>query len=95
MTTVSIRTLSRETARILDEIESHRRGVIVTRNGQEVARIVPLSPLERAFRAQLVAQGVDPDSPPLPPPVPLTRAPRVPLGHKTASDHLHEDRDQS
>jgi len=86
-----MRTLSRETARVLDELPSESTGVIVTRDGIPVARITPISAIERELYERLAARGVDINNPP---PVDPTwhPAPAVAPGEKTASDYLMEDR---
>lgn len=61
--TVSVRRLQRETSAVLHEIEAQRRSVIVTRDGEEIAKIVPLSPAERLWRAWVRESGGDPDDP--------------------------------
>lgn len=48
---------------MLQEIEAERRPVIVTRDGEEIAKIVPLSPAERLWRAWVRENGGDPDDP--------------------------------
>ncbi|MGC4175611.1 type II toxin-antitoxin system Phd/YefM family antitoxin [Demequina sp.] len=91
MATITMRTLSRETAKVLDELPSATSGVVVTRDGVPVARISPLSAFEQAMYAELIAQGVDPFTPPPLDPnwEPL---PRVAPGQKSVSDYLMEDR---
>jgi len=61
--TITARTLARETSRVLDSLAQHPRGLIVSRGGAEVAKLVPLSPVEVAWRASMVAAGQDPDGP--------------------------------
>jgi prevent-host-death family protein len=61
--TVSVRQLQRETSAVLHEIEAQHRSIIVTRNGEEIAKIVPLSPAERLWRAWVRENGGDPDDP--------------------------------
>jgi len=61
--TVTVRRLQRETSAVLREIESGAGPVIVTRGGEEVARIVPLSPAERLWRKWVREMGGDPDDP--------------------------------
>jgi len=91
MATITMRTLSRETARVLDELPGDTAGVVVTRDGVPVARISPLSAFEQAMYTELIAQGIDPFNPPPVDPT-LKRAPAVAPGAKTASDYLMEDR---
>jgi antitoxin (DNA-binding transcriptional repressor) of toxin-antitoxin stability system len=61
--TITARTLARETSRVLDSLAQHPRGLIVSRGGAEVAKLVPLSPVEVAWRASMVGAGHDPDAP--------------------------------
>ena len=61
--TITARTLARETSRVLDSLSRHPRGLIVSRGGAEVAKLVPLSPVEVAWRASMVEAGYDPDAP--------------------------------
>jgi prevent-host-death family protein len=61
--TVTVRRLQRETPAVLREVESGGASVIVTRGGEEVARIVPLSPTERLWRRWVRDMGGDPDDP--------------------------------
>lgn len=61
--TITARTLARETSRVLDSLAQHPRGLIVSRGGAEVAKLVPLSPVEVAWRASMVEAGHDPDAP--------------------------------
>jgi antitoxin (DNA-binding transcriptional repressor) of toxin-antitoxin stability system len=61
--TITARTLARETSRVLDSLAQHPRGLIVSRGGAEIAKLVPLSPVEAAWRASMVAAGHDPDAP--------------------------------
>jgi antitoxin (DNA-binding transcriptional repressor) of toxin-antitoxin stability system len=61
--TITARTLARETSRVLDSLAEHPRGLIVSRGGAEVAKLVPLSPVEVAWRASMVEAGHDPDAP--------------------------------
>ena len=91
MATITMRTLSRETARVLDELPSDVGGVVVTRDGVPVARLSPLSVFEQAMYAELIAQGVDPFTPPPIDPN-WQPAPAVAPGEKSASDYLMEDR---
>lgn len=58
-----MRRLQRETPAVLREVESGAESVIVTRGGEEVARIVPLSPAERLWRTWVREAGGDPDDP--------------------------------
>lgn|GEM_PF-1930498 len=91
MSTITMRTLSRETARVLDELPAAVHGVIITRDGIPVARLTPVSAVERELYERLAAQGVDIDNPPPIDPR-WKRAPAVAPGEKTASDYLAEDR---
>jgi antitoxin (DNA-binding transcriptional repressor) of toxin-antitoxin stability system len=86
-----MRTLSRETAKVLDYLPAETSGVIVTRDGRPVARISPLSVFEQAMYQELIAQGVDPFNPPRIDPT-WQPAPPVAPGEKSASDYLMEDR---
>ncbi len=61
--TITARTLARETSRVLDSLAQHPEGLIVSRGGAEVAKLVPLSPVEAAWRASMVEAGHDPDVP--------------------------------
>lgn len=61
--TITARTLARETSRVLDSLAQHPRGLIVSRGGAEIAKLVPLSPVEVAWRASMVEAGHDPDAP--------------------------------
>ena len=63
MTTITTRQLARDTAAVLSGLKGHPDGVIVTRDGEEIARLVPLSSVERAWRNDLRSRGVDPDAP--------------------------------
>ncbi len=91
MSTITMRTLSRETARVLDELPGEVSGVVVTRDGVPVARLTPISVVERDLYARLAAHGVDIDNPP-PIDPDWKRAPAVAPGEKTVSDYLAEDR---
>jgi len=62
-TTVTVRRLQRETPAVLREVEELAQPVIVTRDGEEVARIVPFSPAERLWRSWVREAGGDPDDP--------------------------------
>ena len=55
--TITARTLARETSRVLDSLAEHPRGLIVSRGGAEIAKLVPLSPVEIAWRASMVEAG--------------------------------------
>ncbi|PKQ25561.1 MAG: hypothetical protein CVT64_09070 [Actinobacteria bacterium HGW-Actinobacteria-4] len=46
---------------ILEQLAAHPDGIVVSYEGSDVARIVPLSPEERAWRDALLAEGTDPD----------------------------------
>ncbi len=92
MTTITMRTLSRETARVLDEIRDTGTRVVVTREGEEVAVLTPMSPVERALRQRLREQGMDPDVPPTPR-TDLARFPAQKADEKSPFDHLMEERD--
>lgn len=63
MTTITARQLARDTSAVLSGLGGHPDGVIVTRDGEEIARLVPLSAVERAWRNDLRSRGVDPDAP--------------------------------
>lgn len=91
MTTITMRVLSRETAKVLDELPGKTSGVVVTRDGIPVARLTPISTIERELYARLLERGVDIDNPPPIDPA-IRRAPAVAPGEKTASDYLMEDR---
>lgn len=92
MTTITIRTLSRETARVADELVSTGDPISVSRDGVEIFWLVPMSPVERKFRANLLALGIDPDVPPEPRDD-LELLPPTPPGEKSAFDYLMEERD--
>jgi antitoxin (DNA-binding transcriptional repressor) of toxin-antitoxin stability system len=92
MPAITMRTLSRETARVVEELAASPGGVVVTRDGIPVARVLPVSAVERELYAHLIAMGVDPWNPPEPDPE-WTMAPPSAPGEKTASDYLMEDRD--
>lgn len=59
--TVTTRRLQRETPAVLREVEEHGQPVVVTRNGEEIVRIVPLSAAERLWRSWVRDAGGDPD----------------------------------
>ena len=61
--TVTVRRLQRETPAVLREVEALATSVIGTRDGEEVARITPLSPAERLWRSWVRDSGGDPDDP--------------------------------
>lgn len=63
MSTITARQLARDTSAVLSGLEGQPDGVIVTRDGEEIARLVPLSAVERAWRSELRSRGVDPDAP--------------------------------
>lgn len=92
MSMITMRTLSRETARVLDELTGTPQGVVVTRDGIPVARVVPISAPEREMVVALEAQGLDPWNPPPLDPTWHT-APAAKPGEMTASDYLQEERD--
>ena len=92
MTEITIRTLSRETARVLDEITASQSAVVITRDGVPTARLVAMSPVEQSLYKRLLDMGVDP-SKPLPVPPGLKPLPPTPPGHKSAFDYLMEERD--
>lgn len=87
-----MRTLSRETARVLDEIRDIGSRVVITRDGEEVAVLTPMSPVERVLRQRLREQGMDPDVPPTPR-TDLKRLPALKPGEKSPFDYLMEERD--
>lgn len=91
MTAITMRTLSRETKRVIAELPQEPTGVVVTLDGRPVARLTPMSAFEQALYAQLIAEGVDPFNPPQVDPnwKPL---PPVAPGEKTATDYLMDDR---
>ena len=60
---ITARTLARDTSRVLDSLGEHPRGLIVSRGGVEVAKLIPLSPVEVAWRASMIEAGHDPDAP--------------------------------
>jgi len=92
MATITMRTLSRETARVVDEVVASGDAVSVSRDGVEILWLVPMSPVEQRFRAKLRAQGIDPDMPPQPR-YDLELLPPNPPGEKSAFDYLMADRD--
>lgn len=57
-----MRRLSREPAAVFAQLEHAAGGLIVTRDGVEVARLTPLSPVERAWRDSMRQAGHDPDA---------------------------------
>jgi antitoxin (DNA-binding transcriptional repressor) of toxin-antitoxin stability system len=59
---VTVRRLSREPAAVLAQLADAPRGLIVTRDGVEVARLTPLSAVERAWRDAMREAGHDPDA---------------------------------
>lgn len=58
---VTVRRLQRETPAVLREVEELGRPVVVTRDGEEIVRIVPLSPADRLWRSWAREAGEDPD----------------------------------
>ena len=92
MAVINMRTLSRETARVFDELEANPQTLLVTRDGRPFVRMTLVSPIEQALYDELIAEGIDPFAPvvvrddlePLPPAKP---------GEKSVSDYLMEDRD--
>lgn len=64
---ITVRRLQRETPAVLREVQELDRPVTVTRNGVEVARILPISPAERLWRSWVRESGGDPDDPRLRP----------------------------
>ena len=86
-----MRTLSRETKRVLNEVAASSSAFVITKNGSPVARLTPISAFERESYSQLIAEGVDPFNPPRIDPTwdPL---PPVSPGEKTVTDYLMEDR---
>lgn len=92
MTEITIRTLSRETARVLDEITASQSAVVITRDGVPTARLVAMSPVEQSLYKRLVDMGVDPTTPPPLNPN-LQPLPPVGPGEKTLSELLMEERD--
>lgn len=92
MTTITMRTLSRETARMLDQIHASQAPVVITRDGVPTARLVPMSPVEQALYKRLIDMGVDPTTPP-PPNRDLKPLPPTPPGQKSAFDYLMDERD--
>lgn len=91
MKPITARMLSRETARILDQVAAEAEPLTIFRDGHPVARLVPISQAERNLYDQLLASGVDPDSPP--PLDPSIQRLPAPLGDTTASEHLQRERD--
>jgi hypothetical protein len=59
---VTMRRLSREPAAVLEQLAEAPHGLIVTRDGVEIARLTPLSPVERAWRDAMRDAGHDPDA---------------------------------
>ncbi len=59
---VTMRRLSREPAAVMEQLADAPRGLIVTRDGVEIARLTPLSPVERAWRDAMRAAGHNPDA---------------------------------
>ncbi len=89
--TITARTLARETSRVLDSLAQHPRGLIVSRGGAEVAKLVPLSPVEVAWRAAMIAAGHDPDAPL--PGDPALGPLEIPAGEPSLADTLAAQRD--
>jgi len=54
-----MRRLSREPAAVLEQLAEAPHGLIVTRDGVEIARLTPLSPVERAWRDAMRDAGHD------------------------------------
>mgnify|MGYP000872784541 CR=1 FL=1 len=92
MAVISVRTLSRETARVVDGLAGESEGVVVTKDGVPVARMVPISAVERELYAHLIAQGIDPFAPPVVR-EDLRPLPPVKEGQPSLSDHLMSERD--
>jgi len=88
--TITARTLARETSRVLDSLAEHPRGLIVSRGGAEIAKLVPLSPVEIAWRASMVEAGHDPDV--LLGGDPTVGILEIPLGEPPLSDTLTAQR---
>lgn len=61
--TVTVRRLQRETSAVLHEVETGEHPVIVTRDNEEIAKIVPLGSAERRWRRWVRELGGDPDDP--------------------------------
>jgi antitoxin (DNA-binding transcriptional repressor) of toxin-antitoxin stability system len=60
---ISFRELADGADDVLDRIAAHTGGVVISYDGDDVARITPLSAEERAWRKALIAEGEDPDAP--------------------------------
>lgn len=58
---ITVRRLQRETPAVLREVQELARPMMVTRDGEEVARLVPISPAERLWRSWVRESGGDPD----------------------------------
>lgn len=58
---VTIREVHRETSKVFDRVEGGER-IIVTRNGEEVAEIVPIDPVRRLL-ARWEKEGLAPSAP--------------------------------
>jgi prevent-host-death family protein len=89
--TVTVRRLQRETSAVLREVETGEHPVVVTRDGEEIAKIVPLSPAERKWRQWVRELGGEPDDPTWrrpPDASPMAAAPG-----RSLSDHLDELRE--
>lgn len=60
---ISFRELTDGTDAVLDRLDAHNDGIVISYDGEDVARITPLSAEERAWRRTLIAEGEDPDAP--------------------------------
>lgn len=89
--TVTVRRLQRETSAVLREVETGEHPVVVTRDGQEIAKIVPLGPAERKWRRWVRELGGEPDDPSWR--RPADARPLDAVAGATLSDHLGELRE--
>lgn len=46
---------------VLERLASHPEGIVVSYEGSDVARLVPLGAEERAWRDALMSEGIDPN----------------------------------
>lgn len=58
---VTVRRLQRETSALLREVETNGTVLVVTRDDEEVALLLPISPVEREWRRLIRDGGGDPD----------------------------------
>lgn len=76
---------------VLREVESSQQPVIVTRDGEEIAKLLPLNAAEKRWRSWVRDLGGDPDDPAWR--RPDTARPRPSRrGEKSLSEHLADQR---